>query len=194
MKDSSHFNEKLYRDVIKNQLTEIQEKKIERKQVYEVNDDMKCLNITRSSIFPLSIIETRENDENESKKLKSCEDGNGIEKLLLKHFSTYSDVYFSCASKEVDEDVLKATAKHVFNHTINSNDLLSKNNKLLGNEKTGSCEADEYRDQGFCRLKTLVLFPMKNSATKFITEILNLCSPTELVKITIHYNFTYFFR
>lgn len=101
-----------------------------------------------------------------------------LEIEILQIVNNYLDLYFPCRTHYNAEEIRHAYCIHVVNHMLKSRSLVLRNNKKLSDASNGQKISsmdisipDNLRDQGFTRLKTLIILPFRESALKTVKNI-----------------------
>ncbi|KAH8403476.1 hypothetical protein KR222_006880 [Zaprionus bogoriensis] len=92
--------------------------------------------------------------------------------------NNYLDLYFPCRTHDNAEELRRVYCLHVVNHMLKIRVQILRNNKkiegLKGTEGSDISIPETLRDQGFTRLKTLIILPFRESALKTVKNIENI--------------------
>ncbi|KAI9910768.1 hypothetical protein PsorP6_010462 [Peronosclerospora sorghi] len=114
-----------------------------------------------------------------------------MERTLLQHMLAYVDVFFAGQTHANTSTLRQIGALHVLNHILKARDTMTRHNDRIKRQADApEPQAREYRDQGFCRPRVLVLLPLRSAALDFMTHLLALLPS----RITTFYNKERFFR
>lgn len=101
-----------------------------------------------------------------------------LENEIFHILKNYLDLYFPCRSHFNAEEIRHVYCLHAINHMLKSRALILRNNKQINDASNGQkllstdiSIPDDLRDQGFTRLKTLILLPFRESALKTVKQI-----------------------
>lgn len=99
-----------------------------------------------------------------------------LEIEILQILNNYLDLYFPCRTHYNADEIRHVYCIHAINHMLRSRSLVLRNNKKLsdasnGQKTTDISIPDHLRDQGFTRLKTLIILPFRESALKTVKNI-----------------------
>lgn len=101
------------------------------------------------------------------------------DKAIFQHMSKYEDILFPY--KDYNNDSYqKLYIAHALNHVYKTRDRILKNNNKLHNyqaalkEGKTNLKEPEFKDQGFTRLKVLILLPSRNSCYEVVNMLIKL--------------------
>ncbi|KAJ3317262.1 hypothetical protein HDV06_001818 [Boothiomyces sp. JEL0866] len=97
-----------------------------------------------------------------------------LQSKLFESLNSYSDLFYSNETFEMQDDIRHLLALHTLNHVYKTRDRVLKNNAKLKAD-----QSLELRDQGFTRPKVLIILPLKNHAYKLIKNIIDLSGTTQ---------------
>lgn len=99
-----------------------------------------------------------------------------LENEIFHILRNYLDLYFPCRSHFNAEEIRHVYCLHAINHMLKSRAEILRNNKQISDASDDQklmdiSIPDNLRDQGFTRLKTLILLPFRESALKTVKQI-----------------------
>lgn len=81
---------------------------------------------------------------------------------------------FYLKGREEDSSIMDAYLLHSLNHVFKTRDLVTKNDKKLGNHKEKVLDNENFLDHGFTRPKVLILLPMASIAYRVVNRLIHL--------------------
>ena len=99
---------------------------------------------------------------------------NQLQRELFSIFNSYRDFSFCERTVENGESIRFAYVLHSVNHVLKTRaKILQNNSKIAKQQDANSCN-EEFRDQGLCRPKVLIVLPFRESAKRVVDIIIKL--------------------